>query len=301
MSSSRDKNGFFSTVTAKSMPDYFEKQSFEIVDLPDSVVTGFVWPTAIVGTDPVISTDELKKYRSESEIVLLATSGMRAVSIACALSGPSHIPKIILIDHSWKVCFFWRHMTAFMANDTLAETEGLFFDNLMAFIKENSALILGSPYDAQQKTPSHSESAEPLDLGDPHQSTTAYFKQLFDLYGYQYVRRVILNASVCMQSFADTNAIQKIKTQLSQHGLNKIYAYLSNIVASTENAEERNRILENISTLNPVLSIHTDMCLPTYMPMHVYFLTDQHPENVLQALFSADQAYRDILTPSRRR
>src|SRR3990167_7297769 len=83
------------------------------------------YPVFVVGNDPVMP-DELAQYQEpHNQIALIATSGMRVVSIACQLSNARQAPKIILVDNSKQVCEFLRKIRYFITME--ASTESLFF------------------------------------------------------------------------------------------------------------------------------------------------------------------------------
>src|SRR5437868_1656342 len=87
-------------------------------------------PAFVAGNDPYMPPELHAYCEADEKIALVATSGMRAVSLACTLGNQQQMPKIILIDYSYRVISFWKKMRDFMADENFAGTHELFINNL---------------------------------------------------------------------------------------------------------------------------------------------------------------------------
>lgn len=226
------------------------------------------YPAFVIGNDPLMPA-ELDNYREpDKKIALIATSGMRAVSIACQLGNSQLIPKIIIVDNSSQVYQFWRAMQLFIADDQQAGTEDLFEKNLAGFLAENKTLLRNLPVDKLERFCTE-------DVKYPKQDIPAYFKELFDAYGFDHVRKIILHASVFEQSWIENSVFVKLKNILEYLEIDKIYVYASNIVSSIKNHDDKSQVLKNIEFMAPVMSIHTDKCRKHRYPEKVILATNQ--------------------------
>ena len=98
------------------------------------------YSTFVIGNDPKMPA-ELNNYHEFSDkIALVATSGMRAVSLACKLGNSVQTPKIILVDNSLQVIAFWKAMQIFMQDEHQTVTENLFKENFPKFLYKHRHL-----------------------------------------------------------------------------------------------------------------------------------------------------------------
>ncbi len=216
-------------------------------------------------------------YRElNDKIALIATSGFRAISLACQLGNTRNTPKIILIDNSKNVYKFWYAFREFTRNHPSKE---LFFENLPSFLKSNTHLCrqinLSDIYNVGLRTVQY-----------PNQDITAYFNEMIKEYSYEHVRNIINHTTLIKQSWFDTATLAKIKNILNYLNINKIYVYPSNILSMTWNPLDRYLLLDNIKELSPVLSIHTDFCDVHEMPEKVSLYTNQCPTHIENSIFS---------------
>lgn len=63
--------------------------------------------------------------------------------------------------------------------------------------------------------------------------------------------------------------------------------YPSNIVASIDSKMIKEKILKNIASVSPVLTIHTNKCEKHHRPEKSLLITDQEPSAVQAALFQS--------------
>lgn len=230
------------------------RNKYEIKPLPHKEMTSC--KTFVRGNDPEMPAELKKFHEPKDKIAVIATSGMRAVWIACLLGNKNQIPKIYLVDNSENVHIFWDAMHSLMLT---AQGEQDFISKLKIFLQKNPQVYHYEP------------------------SLYIYFEELFDTYSFNYVRRVILHTSLIKQSWADAELFDKLKNFIELHGITKTYLYPSNIVSCVEEFDQET-ILRNIQKIAPALTIHTDLTL-RHHPENVFLTTDQNPEVVKQTLF----------------
>lgn len=255
---------------------FLVRRQYQINHLADHQLENY--RAFVVGNDPKMPAALDRFHESKDKIALIGTSGMRAVSLACKLGNATKIPKIIIVDNSKQVQAFWLAMRDFASDDTRARTKELFENNINQFLSDHGPLIRPIPDNAFEN---ESNGVKYL-----HQGNKKYFSLLFEKYGYDYVRRVIMHTSLIKQSWADKDTFVKLKNILAHLNINKIYLYPSNIVACIDDQAEQNDILNNIQLMSPVLAIHTDRCAVHKLPERVLLTVDQAPSKVLQTLFS---------------
>lgn len=236
--------------------------------------------TFVVGNDPIMPTALDNYHEPNDKIALIATSGMRAVSLACKIGNPKNTPKIILIDNSIEVNSFWHAMREFMQDEKKAATQALFLQNLPLFLDAHRRLYRKLAHD------SLSSVAAP-GVKYLNQDISVYFKALIRKYGYEYIRAVILHAALIKQSWVEPNVLVKVKNILNRLGIHKIYMYPSNIASYIDDENMRDQFLENIAKIQPVLSIHTDHCDVHCHPEKVYLFENNDPKYVTNTIFSS--------------
>ena len=234
--------------------------------------------TFVVGNDPIMELDVEKYSEITDKIAIVATSGLRVVSLACQLGNKEQLPKIILIDNSYCVVLFWKKLRELMRNDNKAANAELLKIHLPDFLNKHKNLYEDtSMYDFSN--------GHVNGIKYPAQYIPEFFDELIATHGYDYVRNVILHASVFMQDWADNNTFVKIKNILNLLGINRIYAYPSNIVHCNRTRDLEDQILENIASLFPTLAIHTDYCSTHLLPERIFYIEDQTPSKVSSTLF----------------
>lgn len=231
-----------------------------------------------VGNDPLIVG--LEKYKSEGPMALVALSGMRAIALACELGDPKYTPKVILIDNSRQVYHFWNEIREYTrkhaSEEKFLEQLPQFFDYIQPLYRKitNQDLsdLLGVKY---------------LD-----QDPVKFLKNLVAIYGYKYVRGIILKTTFIKQSWADASVFSKAKNILNYLNINNTYVYASDIVnllRFMKKEAEADLILRHIANLRPVLSIHFDYCEVHHHPEKVFLFNKQNPDLVKKTLSYQDQ------------
>lgn len=254
------------------------RNSYEINDL--NIYDCEFNKTFVVGNDPVMSVDLDGYCEAKDKIGLVATSGLRVVSLACKLGNFEQLPKIILVDYSYKVTQFWKKI-----RDLMQDEHGISIDNfsikLSEFLDQNSCLYEDlSMYDFTNGYVN--------DVTYLTQDILRYFNELIQTYGFDYVRKVISHASIITQSWGDVETFVKIKNILNYIGVNKVFVYPSNIIRCIPDQELQDTILNNIHLLSPMLSIHTDHCRIHDLPERIFLIENNEPSAVRLKLFSSD-------------
>jgi len=240
------------------------------------------YETFVVGNDPKMPKSLANHHVADEKIALVATSGVRALSIACELGNSGHTPKIFLIDNSREVCEFWLKLRAFASDDVACGSGQKFLGNLPEFLAKNAHLYRDIPDHALQN---HRNSQAKY----PNQNIRRFFAKLIDKHGYEYMRAVLLHATIIKQSWADAETFVKVKSITSLHGIKKIFMYPSNVVGCVSNEDNGDvlsqKVLENIQATAPVMTIHTD-CVGFLAghPEHVFLLENQEPKYVMSQL-----------------
>lgn len=236
------------------------------------------YKTFVVGNDPFMPKELDNFNEPNDKIAVVGTSGMRVVSLACKLGNRNQTPKIFLVDNSREVQAFWKAMQDFMANDVKAGTKESFLAHLKTFLQYHGNLYRDIPPEALKK-----------DCKGPrqylNQDINGYFKALIEKYDYDYVRNVILHASLIKQSWTDKDTFIKLKNITSYLGINKVVMYPSNIVSCLHDKQAEDQLLKNIEQMTPVLSIHTDLCSVHGRPERVILATNQNRTNVTNTIF----------------
>ena len=234
---------------------YSTRKKYGIKHLPNSDLQDY--KLFIKGNDPVISG--LPKHPADEHIALIGTSGMRSLELACQLS--DGVPKLIILDNSKQVTDFWR-----MARDIMVNS-----DNQFSFLLQLRNYVKDTQCNRYTLTAKE----------------FSYLENLFKLYDFNPIKKIIISVSVIAQSWADKEILIKIKNILNYHQINHIYAYPSNIAAYTSvcgSTIEAEKILFNIKHLNPVAAIHTDLDLLSDQPKNFFVIRDHRPLLVKQVM-----------------
>ncbi len=225
-------------------------------------------PADFLGNDPSITN--LEQYAAtEGHVALIATSGVRAILLACELNEKNKtacIPKIFLIDYSERVDFMWKSMKAIAENNTTVEN---FLIGLSEFLSEN-VWLKNSSDDAEIR----------------------FFKYLFNLYSFDYVRKIILGTVFLRQDWENTSTFYKLKNYFKEANIKNKYVYASNIVACSP--KSAHAILKNIQKIDAKLSIHTNLNILKHKPDTVYLCPDQSPEKVSSCIFPEEKSTADM-------
>ncbi len=197
----------------------------------------------VAGNDPDMT--DLPTHMAQDKIMLVGTSGLRMIGIACALG--AECPKLFLIDNSRRVIQFWNNLKREIENASSHH-------GIMEKVKPEVCECEACERIADDKR--------------------GYLAFLANNYGFSRIKRMILNTSVIPQNWADARTFEIIGNLAMRQHYEKVYVYASNIVACvahTSPSQARN-ILSNIRRLNPDLAIHTDWARKK-MPEKVFYYT----------------------------
>lgn len=236
--------------------------------------------TFVVGNDPLMPKELNNYHEPDKKIAFIATSGLRALSLACKIGNAKNIPKIMLIDNSQQVCDFWVAFRAFLSDDAKAGTAELLYKNLPEFLCKHKHLYRA----LTALTYANDEGDGRKYL---NQDINIYLKAVIGKYGFDFVRAVVRHASIIRQSWAHTDTFVKVKNILALHGIERVYIYPSNIIACVDSKCDKDAILSNIESLSPVLAIHTDLGPSKNghgLPQNVHLLENNQPSNVLSKI-----------------
>lgn len=224
---------------------FFAKKKYKYHSLSKDQLRSY--NTNVPGNDPNILN--LPRHHFNTQVALVATSGVRSVHIACELGGK--LPKIFLIDNSRHVIDYWHYIQREMKT---ANNKSEFFAALTAY-----TLRCAEPQDIVEVLVRHKELKEDI----------RYYAFLFENYEFSRCKSIILNTSVIPQSWEDESTFRKIKHTCSHLRYDKLYAYASNIASylhiKGQSASAR-KVLENIQLLEPDLAIHSDLVPSNHGP-----------------------------------
>lgn len=236
----------------------------------------------VIGNDPII--DVSKFAASQGPIAMVATSGMRSVQLACQLANKLDkklIPKIFIIDNSDQVNKLWKNIKKFFSS---CKEEKEFEKNIASFLLKNKELY----HDLEKYSFLEDFSEESKEVKYHDQNIAGFFKNLFANYGYDYVRAIILNATLIKQSWTDENVFKKLKNAFDFLKIKQVYTYVSNIAFCVDEMEPEKLdiLLANIASIHPALSIHTNYCHQHHKPDKVFLCADAAPDKIKKELFT---------------
>lgn len=234
---------------------FFSRNEFKLSSIPST--HRLLSPLFIKGNDPEIN--KLPRYLSDKKIIIIGTSGLRIVELACKLGGK--LPKIVLVDNSRNVIEFW-HALKDVAITSLHKKE--FINNL--FPEDD---LSPKPVDACWKV-------------------CSYLLELFDSFGFDRVKKIIAHATILPQKWEDKKTFKSLRCVITLHQYDGVYVYPSNISAFLWACNQENKtkqVLNNIELLNPDLAIHTNLGFRGIPDKVVYIPKGQHrSEDVLERL-----------------
>lgn len=225
----------------------------------------------LVGNDPKIK--RLGPYKEHKEkIALVGTSGLRSLSLISELSNKNNIPKLIIVDNSEKVILFWRKLRALVETYDYTD-KAEFYLAFHDFLSQNRSLY--------RDIPSHAMSNMNIpDVEYENQNPELFMMDLVEKHGLSYVLSIIKHTSIIAQTWSDNTLFSVLKNIIELNGIEKIYAYPSNIQFTVDMLTALN-VQSSMSLLNPVLSIVTDRCPHHGIPENVYLVPgNQNPLNV---------------------
>jgi hypothetical protein len=265
------------TVIQKHVRGHLARKRYQIKPLKTSEMAHY--PTFVIGNDPVIN--DLTPFKVDDKIALIATSGLRAILLACQLSNPTKMPKIFIVDNSLEVCSFWHALRIFIAN---TGTEEQFNHNLNAFLRDNSHLYRHISDELSGITNST--------IDYPNQNISEFFNWIFKKFKFSNIVNIIKHTSIIKQSWSDIETMTKIGNIVRLNNIKHVFMYPSNIVSCCGELRSKMNVLKSIAAINPTLSIHT-VHEPTKLPEKVFLLQNQEVTFVRQTLFGGRDSVSD--------
>lgn len=224
----------------------------------------------LVGNDPKIKG--LEQYATKKgKTALIGTSGLRSLALICELSNKESIPKLIIIDNSTKVISFWKKLRTMVELSNFTEQDN-FLNEFRNLLSQNPSLFRDFPHHVL------------TDLDIPgakyeNQDAVLFMSNLIEKQGLHYVLSIIKHMSVLTQTWADNNLFLVLKNIIDLNGIEKTYAYPSNI-KDCVGYDTSKRVEKSIELLKPALSIVTDRD-PLYgFPTHVYLVPGLHTPKI---------------------
>jgi hypothetical protein len=235
----------------------------------------FVWPAYIKSSDPTITGLEKYQVNENDNFILLATTSFNSVAVACELAKKNKsliVPQLILMDNGAEASIVWKAFTTLFEDNTLPEN----FDiQLNDFITKHQALL-------SRKT------AQPEVVKIHLAGTCTYVRSIITTYGYQFIRSILLQTIYIEQDWIDKPTFIELKKFIAASNCQNVFVYASNI-ASLNNEQISLAITENIYSLAPALTIHTNFNLTIYHAdtFLMFEEKDNQPANVLNKLADA--------------
>jgi hypothetical protein len=212
---------------------------------------------------------------SEGKLIVIASTSLTALSITCELGekNQSHlIPELVLIDNGAYAAQLWDALRKFfLENLTLNDA----LEKITPFIYDNLDLISISSFSSAEQ--------HAFALGN-----IEYFQKIINQHDYQFLRKVALQTVYLAHDWGIEEIFIELKRYIDKNNFEKIFVYPSNIVAlSRENLAMK--ILENIDSLEPHLSIHTNLNPVKGFPDKFTLLIDEEnrPKNAFEVLSDA--------------
>lgn len=240
------------------------RKKYKIKQLDESYLTNY--KTELLGNDPLITGIEKFQADEKGRPVIIGTSGLRSILLACQLGNQAvnkAIPLLILIDNSKLVLKLWRDLRL-LALRACERAESEFMEDLLLFLANHSDLYV--------------ELYSREEVGK-------FFTDLFEKYGYHYVLSIITNAQIIAQNWCDKALFKTIKNILDFLETENKYTYPSNILFVTESVTLSQQLLENIFSIKPRVSIQTDLDVLQRKPLNFFLLDSSEPSHVVSTLF----------------
>ncbi len=216
-----------------------------------------------------LGESDLSKYKAkdDEQVALIGTSSIRSLLYACKLgtSNKEIIPVVIIIDNSKNVYEFWKGLREYVNEGGKGSDQESFLNNLSDFLDVHLKKSADSRYQAK-----------------------VFFTNLFNNYGFEYVKSIISATVFIKQRWEDTDTFSKLNTTLDELEIKKRVLYPSNIVSYMNDVANDprvgRRILENIALLKPELSIHSNLASGE-RATEVYLCEDQTPRAIEEQLY----------------
>lgn len=211
------------------------------------------YPMFLIGNDPKITGFEAYATQKE-KIAFIGTSGLRSLALSCELGNKEKPPKLIIVDTSMQVIAFWKAMRTWVEGSNFLDEKDflLQYETCMLPIFKQLSLYRDIPDNAliEYNTP---------DVQYENQNPSLYMQQLVYKHGLPYILSIIKGMAIIGQSWTDKQFFSALKNIIALNGIEKIYAYPSNIeeFVAKNNPESGIQVGMNIQLLEPELAIAT--------------------------------------------
>jgi hypothetical protein len=249
------------------------------------------YDTLLIGNDPVIQGLENFKATKEKRMALIGTSGLRSVLLACELSDHSkesfnhkNFPKIFIIDNSATVHDDWKRLQKIAAR---SDNENVFLELLCEQRNKQGLEASDGSFEAERF-----HRHQKIFYYDPN-NVKQFCIDLFNRFGYQNVRRIIMDVTLIKQTWQDEKTFHVIKNRLEVMKIKDVYTYPSNIGLAPDTGSCA-ELMKNIAYLNAKLSIHTNFTADTGLPERFYLIPHPKSNFDLKELFK-DLSIDDVL------
>lgn len=230
----------------------------------------------VFGNDPTLTIHD--EFISKEQFALIGTSGLRALSIATYLCDEhtDFIPKIFIIDHNQNVKKFWEIIIdAFYKKKSMG---GVF--NYIAHHQENEV------------------------IADNSRGILSFLDDLQKHVGFYRLKKIVCNTALIVGNWQDKNLFVKIKNVCDQLEISRIYVYASNILTCMdigndllfENDPLIAQVLQNIKSLNPFASIHSDLSIHSQhcLPQSIFMWRGTGDTEILKNNLSAIKCFLKV-------
>lgn len=197
-----------------------------------------------LGNDP----DEIfTGSSSDKKLALVATSGFRAIEVACLMSSDvTKIPKIYLVDNSNNIHELWlRAKNAFflMADES----------DLIVMLR---SVVLSMP----KYTELFSSGRYSIKRPPKYLDIIGFFNNLVANYGFINVKKIVCNTVVIRGDWTDNCLFTRLNAIIREIGILDICAYPSNIASCVRGEYLQKLVIQSVKSLTPRAAIFTDLC-----------------------------------------
>jgi hypothetical protein len=218
----------------------------------------------------------LERFRvAEGEhMMLIGSSSMNPIAVACELAANNKmqiIPQVVMIDDGENAAKIWKAMRKLFKDSTASQ----FSSRLQAFLEANLAMLTAN--------------SDALHIAAKVKMNSDYIEEVIQKYTYGFVKEVVLQTVYLKQEWQDESTFDGIRNFIDASGCKNIFVYPSNIVILNDEYISK-RICQNISRLNPRLTIHTNLNIDLMHPTEFLLLegeAENSPEEAMKRIIAS--------------
>jgi hypothetical protein len=219
----------------------------------------------------------LEKYRvaKGEHLMLIASMSMNPIAVACELAINSKmqiIPQVVMIDNSENASITWKALRHFFKDNN---SFSKFKNQLRPYLIAHHATM--------------TLHTEPENIEKFADYVLEFVEDIIRKYQYDFVKAVVLQTVYLEQRWEDECTFDGIKNFIDISGCKNIFVYPSNIVTLSYE-HDAVKICQNISRLNPRLSIHVNMNIDEWRPTEFLLLegeAENKPDEALKRITAA--------------